>query len=69
MTTPQPTPAYELADYIKIHFNGSIPRFAEVQGTTRHHVHKWIERGAVVMNGKVYTFRRELVGFVDEGAE
>lgn len=60
MTTVTPVPAYELAAYIREFYGDSIPAFAAAQGTTRQHIHQLITRGAVVVGGKLYSYRRDL---------
>lgn len=51
-----------LKDYIQEHFNGNQSAFAASVGVLPQQVTKWLKRGAVVFEGKLYSFRRDING-------
>lgn len=52
----------KLTDYIKAHHNNNQAAFAKSQGVSPQQVTKWLNMGCVVVNGTLYSPRRELKG-------
>lgn len=51
---------YSLKEYINLFFQGSQKEFAIIQGVSPTQVTQWIKKEFVVMNNKLYSFRRDL---------
>jgi len=49
-----------LTDYINKHYKGNKAAFARSQGVKPPQVSQWIEKGFIVIDHKLYSFRREL---------
>lgn len=49
-----------LTDYIEKYFGGNKSEFARTEGVTPNYVHKWIAMECIVIDGKLYSPRREL---------
>lgn len=52
--------ALSLEAYIQSFFGGSQRRFAEKQGVLPPQVTQWLQKDTVVVNNKLYSFRRDL---------
>lgn len=50
----------ELAEYIEKYFNGNKSAFARHEGVDPSQVHQWIKMGCIVLNGKMYSPRRDM---------
>ena len=50
----------ELIDYIQKHHGGNQAAFARKQGVKPQQVTQWIEKGFIVVDGVLYSPRREL---------
>ncbi|EHJ9825988.1 hypothetical protein U0E17_000663 [Salmonella enterica] len=50
----------KLTEYIEKHFNGNKAEFARHEGVLAPQVHKWIAMDCVVIDGVLYSPRREL---------
>jgi DNA-binding transcriptional regulator YdaS (Cro superfamily) len=49
-----------LVDYINKQYNGSQAAFAKAQGVKPPQVTQWLNKGFIVVNGVLYSPRREL---------
>ena len=49
-----------LIDHIAANFGGSQTAFAEAQGVQLPQVTQWIAKGFIVVDGKLYSPRRDL---------
>ena len=49
-----------LAEYIKKEHSGNQAAFARIQGVSPQQVTKWLNLDCVVVDGKLYSFRRVL---------
>jgi hypothetical protein len=49
-----------LSNYIKEKFNGSQTDFAKAQGVKKPQVTQWIKKNFIVVDGVLYSPRREL---------
>jgi hypothetical protein len=52
--------ALELIDYIELHHSGNQAAFGRAQGVLPQQVTKWLDMGCVVLDGVLYSPRREL---------
>ena len=50
----------KLIEYISVNFNGSQTAFANAQGVKRQQVTQWINKRFIVVDGVLYSLRREL---------
>lgn len=50
----------ELADYIKDNFGGNNSEFARHMGVDRQKVGLWVRSGWVVLNGALFSHRRDI---------
>lgn len=51
----------KIKEYITTSHNGNQAKFAKSQGTTPQQVTQWINKGFIVVNGVLYSPRRELI--------
>jgi DNA-binding transcriptional regulator YdaS (Cro superfamily) len=58
MITPEPK--FSLMNYIKENFNGNQAAFAKAQGVQPPQVTQWINKGFIVIDGRLYSPRRHL---------
>lgn len=49
-----------LIEYIEQHYDGVKARFARATGVERQQVTQWIDKGFIVVDGVLYSPRREL---------
>ncbi|WP_447870809.1 hypothetical protein [Serratia fonticola] len=42
-----------LMEYIRLHFNGDIYRYAQFEGVSREQILKWIDNECYVIKGKL----------------
>ncbi len=49
-----------LHDYINKYYNGNQRRFAEAVGVKPPQVTQWLAKDMVVVDGKLYSYRRDL---------
>ena len=49
-----------LQDYIKKHYGGNQAAFAKSQGVQPQQVTQWISKGFIVIDGALYSHRRDL---------
>jgi DNA-binding transcriptional regulator YdaS (Cro superfamily) len=49
-----------LTDYIAVNFHGSQRAFASAQGVAPQQVTQWLNKNFIVVNGVLYSPRREL---------
>ena len=52
--------ALELIDYIELHHSGNQAAFGRAQGVKPQQVAKWLDMGCIVVDGKLYSPRREV---------
>ena len=52
--------ALELIDYIQEHHSGNQAAFGRAQGVKPQQVGKWLDMGCIVVDGKLYSPRREI---------
>ncbi len=50
----------KLDEYIDQHHAGNKSEFARVCGVTRQQITKWLAMGCIVVDGKLYSPRREI---------
>lgn len=50
----------KITEYIDKYFNGNKAEFARHEGVLPPQVHKWIGMGCVVIDGKLYSPRRDM---------
>lgn len=50
----------ELTEYIDKYFNGNKTEFARHEGVLAPQVHKWIAMECIVVNGRLYSPRRDM---------
>lgn len=50
----------KLTEYIEEYFDGNKAEFARVNEVTPQHVTKWVNGEYIVVDGKLYSPRREL---------
>lgn len=50
----------QLIEYIEKHYNGSQADFARAQGVQAPQITQWIKKGFIVVDGVLYSPRREL---------
>lgn len=50
----------QLLDHIAAHYGGNQSAFARAQGVPRQQITKWVNMGCIVVDGKLYSPRREL---------
>ena len=50
-----------LREFIDKYFDGSLKTFAETQGVQPPQVTQWINKNFIVVDGKMYSQRRELL--------
>ena len=60
MKTEQQAKACTLLEWIDKHFEGNQRAFAAAQGVQPPQVTQWIQKDFIVVNGKLYSPRREL---------
>lgn len=51
----------KLTDYINEHHNGNKAEFARSQGVQPQALNKWVNAKWIVLNGVLYSPRRELI--------
>lgn len=56
----------KLHEYIKKYYGGNQKRFADAQGVKPPQVTQWLAKTMVVVDGKLYSFRRDLRKLNDE---
>ena len=49
-----------LSQYIYMHHDGVKAAFARAQGVSPAQVTQWLKKDCVVVDGRLYSFRREL---------
>lgn len=49
-----------LRDYIEKHYGGSPSALAHALGVQRQQVQQWLDKGFIVVNGALYSKRRDL---------
>lgn len=54
--------ALELIDYIQEHHSGNQAAFGRAQGVKPQQVTKWLDMGCIVVDGKLYSPRRDIEG-------
>lgn len=52
--------ALDLIDYIQKHYSGNQAAFGRAHGVKPQQVTKWLDMGCVVLDGVLYSPRREL---------
>lgn len=52
--------ACALLEFIDLHFGGNQRAFAAAQGVQPPQVKQWIQKGFIVVDGQLYSPRREL---------
>ncbi|MDC9607124.1 hypothetical protein [Xenorhabdus griffiniae] len=52
---------YSLEDYVKVYYQGVKAEFARKQGVSPQQVSQWIKQGFVVIDHKLYSWRRDLI--------
>ena len=52
--------SYTLLEWIKLHFGGNQSAFAAAQGVMPPQVTQWIQKDFIVVDGQLYSPRREL---------
>ena len=50
----------KLTEYIEKYFDGNKAAFAKSEGVLAPQVHQWIDKGFIVIDGVLYSPRREL---------
>ena len=60
MKTETQAKACTLLEWIDLHFEGSQRAFAAAQGVQSPQVTQWIQKDFIVVNGQLYSPRREL---------
>lgn len=50
----------KLSEYIDKHFNGNKSEFARHEGVVPSYVHKWLKMDCIVIDGKLYSPRRDM---------
>lgn len=51
----------KLIDYISENYGGNRSEFARANGVKPQHVNDWLNGGYIVIDGKLYSPRRDLV--------
>jgi len=51
-----------LTDYINKYYGGNQAAFARAQGVKPPQVSQWIDKGFIVIDHRLYSHRRDLVG-------
>ena len=52
--------ALDLIDYIALHHSGNQAAFGRTQGVKPQQVTKWLDMGCIVVDGKLYSPRRDI---------
>lgn len=52
--------ACTLLEWIDKHFNGNQSAFGRAQGVSRQQVREWVDKDFIVVDGQLYSPRREL---------
>jgi len=60
MKTETQAKACTLLEFIQLHFEGNQSAFGRAQGVSRQQVREWVERDFIVVDGQLYSSRREL---------
>ncbi|MBK8187638.1 MAG: hypothetical protein IPK77_10615 [Cellvibrio sp.] len=60
MNPEQQAKACTLLEWIDLHFDGNQRAFATAQGVQPPQVTQWIQKDFIVVNGQLYSHRREL---------
>lgn len=60
MRTEAQAKACTLLEFIELHFGGNQRAFAAAQGVHPPQVTQWIQKDFIVVNGQLYSPRREL---------
>lgn len=50
----------KLTEYIEKYFEGNKSEFARSEGVDQSQIHQWIGKGFIVVDGVMYSPRREL---------
>lgn len=50
----------KLTEYIDKYFDGSKAEFARAEGVKPPQIHQWIDKGFIVIDGVLYSPRRDL---------
>jgi len=61
MKTEMQAKALSLRLWIDLHFSGSQRAFAAAQGVHPQQVTQWINKDFIVVDGKLYSHRRDLI--------
>jgi DNA-binding transcriptional regulator YdaS (Cro superfamily) len=49
-----------LSEYVMLHFSGNQSEFARHMGVSRQKVNGWVADGWIVVDGKLYSPRRDI---------
>ena len=60
MKTETQAKACTLLEFIDKHFDGNQSAFGRAQGVSRQQVREWVEKDFIVVDGQLYSPRREL---------
>jgi hypothetical protein len=60
MKTEAQAKACTLLEFIDLHFEGNQSAFGRAQDVSRQQVREWVDKDFIVVNGRLYSPRREL---------
>jgi len=60
MKTETQAKACTLLEFIDLHFDGNQSAFGRAQGVSRQQVREWVDKDFIVVDGQLYSPRREL---------